>query len=91
MLAAAVAGVEEDAAGGGARPRKADHRGHRSTIDGDRFFSFASTGTVVSSAWIRAAANTWAPTASTKGIKVAATAPTQSAKVDTSSATPSRV
>jgi hypothetical protein len=51
---------------------------------------FASTGTVVSSAWMRSAANTCVRMASTSGIKVVADAPTQSASVETSSSMPSR-
>jgi hypothetical protein len=50
----------------------------------------ASTGTVVSSAWMRSAANTCARMASTSGMSVAEAAPTQSASVETSSSMPSR-
>src|SRR5208337_4976514 len=48
------------------------------------------TKTVVSSAWMRSAANTCGRMASTIGISVAAQAPTQSASVETSSSTPSQ-
>src|SRR5258707_4587962 len=50
----------------------------------------ASTGTVVSSPWMRVAARTWRRISSTSGASVALHAPTQSARVDTSSSTPSR-
>src|SRR5258708_3824722 len=50
----------------------------------------ASTGTVVSSPWMRVAARTWRRISSTSGARVALHAPTQSARVDTSSSTPSR-
>src|SRR5208337_4220245 len=65
----------------------------------DRFKNFnrrrdiprlACTKTVVSSAWMRSAANTCVRMASTIGISVAAQAPTQSASVETSSSTPSQ-
>ena len=55
-----------------------------------RVWPLASTGTVVSSAWMRSAAKTCARIASTSGISVAAAAPTQSASVETSRSTPSR-
>jgi hypothetical protein len=50
----------------------------------------ACTFTVVSSAWMRSAANTKARINRTSGIKVAAQAPTQSASVETSRSMPSR-
>jgi hypothetical protein len=51
----------------------------------------ASTGTVVSSAWIRSAARTWRRINSVGGARLAVQAPTQSARVDTSSSIPSRI
>ena len=50
----------------------------------------ASTGTVVSSPWMRSAASTWARINATRGASVAVQAPIQSAKVETSSSMPSR-
>lgn len=51
-----------------------------------RFLPFARIGTGVSSACIGSAAKTWLWIVCTRGIRVAAEAPTQSASVDTSSA-----
>jgi len=51
---------------------------------------FANTGTVVSSPWMRLAAITCARISVTSGASAAAQAPTQSARVDTSNAMPSR-
>ena len=45
---------------------------------------FASTGTVVSSPWMRVPASTCASTSATSGDNAAVQAPTQSAMVETS-------
>src|ERR1700733_10776007 len=52
--------------------------------------SFASTGTVVSSAWMRSALMTWARIASIIGASATTPAPTRSASVETSISIPSR-
>ncbi len=53
-------------------------------------FGLASTGTVVSSPWMRPAASTCARISTTSGDRVAVQAPTQSASVETLRSMPSR-
>jgi len=53
-------------------------------------FGLASTGTVVSSPWMRSAASTCARINTTSGISAAVQAPIQSAKVETLRSMPSR-
>ena len=72
MLAAAIGRVEEDRRRRIGARRTAGRRAHRSTAARCGVLPLASTGTVVSSAWMRSAANTWARIASTSGIRVAA-------------------
>jgi hypothetical protein len=53
-------------------------------------FVLASTGTVVSSPWMRSAANTWPRISVTSGVSAVVQAPTQSARVETPRSMPSR-
>src|SRR5207302_7645662 len=85
MLAAAVTRVEKHGGRRIAALAKAGVHSRPVTV-----LFLASTGTVVSSPWIRSAATTWRQISSTSGASVALQAPTQSANVDTSSSMPSR-